>query len=377
MQRNSFPLVRNTTITPGMRVLVRVDFNVPIENSEVRGEFRIMRSLKTINYLRERGAKIILVSHVESTSSLEPVSLFLKNHVPHTFVVSLRSDAGQEVLSKMKNGDIVLLENIRHESGEKTNDSELAEFLASLADLYVNDAFSVSHRAHASIVGIPRFLPGCAGFLLEEEIMILSRALTPKKPFLFILGGAKFETKLPLIRKFQHIANTIIIGGALANDIYKAKGLAVGRSLVSGEVDLSEIINDSKIIVPSEIIAKRGSEVFTTAVKNIESEDSIIDASPEWIRSLEETIANARTILWNGPVGKYESEGKAGTVELAKLIAKSSAYSIVGGGDTLAVIAEHNLEEKFSFISTGGGAMLDFLANGSLPGIRALTQSGS
>lgn len=376
MQSNNILLLRNTPITPGMRVLVRVDFNVPVEDDQVRGEFRILRSLKTINYLRERGAKVVLVSHIESTPSLEPVSRFLRDYIPHTFVTLLKSAESEQILGGMKNGDVVLLENIRHESGEKKNDSEFAQFLSSLADLYVNDAFSVSHRAHTSVVGVPQFLPGCAGFLLEEEVEILSRALTPEKPLLFVLGGAKFETKLPLIKKFQGIADMLIIGGALANDIYKARGLRVGNSLISGEVDLGDITTDKAIVVPESVIVRRGGESLVVSVTEVQDEDSIDDASPEWIRELKDTIDRAKTILWNGPMGKYESSGKAGTVELAHLIADSDAYSIVGGGDTLTVIAEENLEEKFNFISTGGGAMLDFLAHGTLPGIDALRESG-
>lgn len=375
MQRNNIPVLKNIPITPGLRVLVRVDFNVPTENNEVRGEFRIVRSLKTINYLRERGAKVILVSHIESTSSLQPVSKFLKNHVPHIFLPFLKSAESEKVLGEMKNGDVVLLENIRHEPGEKKNDLELARFLASHARLYVNDAFSVSHREHASVVGVPQFVPGCVGFLLEEEIEILSRALSPEKPLLFILGGAKFETKLPLIKKFQGIADTLVIGGALANDIYKARGLRVGNSLVSGEVDLRDIASDRAVVVPESVTVCRDGKSLVVPVTEVQDGDSIDDASVEWIRGLRNTVVQAKTILWNGPMGKYESNGKEGTVELAHLIADSEAYSIVGGGDTLAVIAEENLEEKFSFISTGGGAMLDFLANGTLPGITAIRES--
>jgi len=377
MQNDNIPLLRNTSITPGTRVLVRVDFNVPTENGDVQGEFRILRSLKTINYLREQKAKVILVSHIESTSSLEPISRFLENYIPHTFITPLKSAESEEALCDMKNGDVVLLENIRHESGEKKNDQALAQFLASLADVYVNDAFSVSHRTHASVVGVPQFLPGCAGFLLEEEVEKLSRALTPEKPLLFILGGAKFETKLPLIKKFQSIADTLVIGGALANDVYKARGLHVGNSLVSGEIDIADIAHDEKVVVPDRVMVRREGESIGVAVTDVNDEDSIEDATPDWIRGLADTIEQAKTILWNGPMGKYESGGKEGTLELARLIADSEAYSIVGGGDTLAAIAEHDLEENFNFISTGGGAMLDFLANGTLPGIDALMNQGS
>jgi phosphoglycerate kinase len=375
MLNNKVPLLRNTVITPGMHVLVRADYNVPIEKGEIKSEFRILRSLETINYLKERGAKILLVSHIESTDTLESVSDFLKKCIPHTFIRNSDITESNALLDDMKEGDVLLFENIRQNPGEKKNDEGFARSLASFVDLYVNDAFSVSHRKHASIVGVPLFVSGCAGFLLEKEMHELASALHPKKPLLFVLGGAKFETKLPLVTKFMDIASTIIIGGALANDIYKARGFEVGKSLVSGQIDLSEITENENIRVPSEVVVKRKESILTISTNSIENEDIIIDASTGWVRGLKEMINEAGTILWNGPIGKYEEEGKGGTTELAKLIAESEAYSIVGGGDTLAVIEENNLEEKFDFISTGGGAMLDFLAHGTLPGIEALSEN--
>jgi phosphoglycerate kinase len=375
MLNNKVPLLRDTVITPGMCVLVRADYNVPIEKGEIRSEFRILRSLETIIYLKERGAKILLVSHIESTDTLESVSHFLKKCIPHTFIRNSDITESKALLDDMKEGDVLLFENIRQNPGEKKNDEGFARSLASFVDLYVNDAFSVSHRKHASIVGVPLFVSGCAGFLLEKEMHELASALHPKKPLLFVLGGAKFETKLPLVTKFMDIASTIVIGGALANDIYKARGFEVGKSLVSGQIDLSEITENENIRVPNEVVIKRKESVLTISTNSIENEDIIIDASIGWVRGLKEIINEAGTILWNGPVGKYEEEGKEGTTELARLIAESEAYSIVGGGDTLAVIEENSLEEKFDFISTGGGAMLDFLAHGTLPGIEVLSEN--
>jgi len=357
-----------------MRVLVRVDFNVPIKDDEVRSEFRIERSFKTILFLIEHGAKIILMSHIESTDTLEPVSRFLQKHIPHTFIKDFNSAEGVGVLSHMGEGNVVLLENLRKNPGEKANNDIFARALSELADIYINDAFSVSHREHASIVGVPKFLPSFAGFLLEEEINRLSRMFNPEKPLLFILGGAKFDTKLPLITKFQSIADTILIGGALANDIYRAQGLNVGDSLVSGDIDLSKIINDEKIIVPTKVLVQRGEEKITISIDEIIDHDVIIDADPEWVKNFIKDFSRVSTVLWNGPLGKYESGGAEGTKELAKRIVETNSYSVVGGGDTLAVIEENNLEDKFGFISTGGGAMLDFLSRGSLVGIEALSK---
>jgi len=373
MESEPYRLLSEARIDAGMRVLVRVDFNVPIEGGAVRGKFRIERSLKTINFLRSRGAKVILISHIESATTLLPVSLFLQDLVPHVFIPDFRSAEGRAALEVMKEGDVVLLENVRTDSREKENSDDFSRELAQCADLYVNDAFSVSHREHSSIVGVPKFIPGFLGLLFEEEIRELGKAFKPDRPFLFILGGAKFDTKLPLVTKFQSIADTIIIGGALANDVYKARGLSIGNSLSSGEIDLSSVITDKKIIAPDEVVVERRGRQATVPVRDVRDGDVIIDASYTWVQGLRETIQNARTILWNGPLGKYESGGRQGSLELARMIAESEAHSIIGGGDTLSLIEEMGAMERFGFVSTGGGAMLDFLAKGTLPGIGALT----
>lgn len=366
-------LLREARMDAGMRVLVRVDFNVPIENDTVRGTFRIERSLETIHFLRSRGAKILLISHIEPGNTLLPVSSFLQELVPHTFISDFRSVPCRTELERMNNGDVALLENVRLDSREKENSDDFSRELAQCADLYVNDAFSASHREHASIVGVPKFLPGFLGFLFEEEMRELGKAYKPDRPFLFILGGAKFDTKLPLVTKFQSIADTIVIGGALANDVYKARGFSIGDSLSSGEIDLSSIVADKKIIAPDEVVVEREGEHVDVSVYGVRDGDVIVDASYAWVQSLKETVQNARTILWNGPLGKYESGGRQGSLELARMIAESNAHSIIGGGDTLALIEEMGAVERFGFVSTGGGAMLDFLAKGTLPGIEALT----
>lgn len=224
MLKNSLALLENAEFVPGTRVIVRVDFNVPIVDGKVRDSFRIERSLKTINFLREKGARIILISHITGVGSLEIVSDFLQEKVPHIFVRDFTSKNGREELHNLADGEVALLENLRATKGEEENNADFARSLAELADIYVNDAFSVSHRNHASIIGVPQFLPSFAGFLLAEEIQVLGRALSPEQPLLFILGGAKFETKLPLVERFLNVADTIVLGGALANDVYKARG---------------------------------------------------------------------------------------------------------------------------------------------------------
>lgn len=375
MQRSSLLSLWGANILPGTRVLVRVDFNVPVAEGRVVDGFRIERSLETIDFLREKGARLILVSHIAGVDSLRPVSDFLSERMSHVFIDKLDFNDMREKLAVLGDGEVALLENLRLHTGEKDNDEEFARALASLADVYVNDAFSVSHRAHASVVSVPRFLPSYAGFLLEEEVDTLSRILEPEKPLLFILGGAKFDTKIPLVERFLGIADTLLIGGALANDIYRSNGYDVGRSLVS-EVDITNIASNPKVVVPADVVAERGEGVVVISAEAVQSNDLISDASPVWIEEMREKINNAKTILWNGPLGNYEAGYAEGSATLARLIAQAPGFSVIGGGDTVALVEKLGIEEGFDFISTGGGAMLDFLSSGTLPGLEVLKDKG-
>lgn len=318
----------------GKRVLVRVDWNVPIEKGEVFNDFRIKKSLPTLEYLKNGGAKVMVATHLEPTSaSMKPLKAYLLE--------------GMELLG-----------NLRDNPGEEANSEEFARRLASKADVYVNEAFSVSHRKHASIVKVPKFLPSFVGLQFTREVLELSKSFFPKKPFLFILGGAKFDTKLPLLKKFIDIADRIFIGGALANNFFKEQGMDVGSSLVSqGDFGLSGLLKTGKIILPEDTIVRYG---------------QILDVGPISIEKLKPIISSSKLVLWNGPIGSYEKGYKVATHALAKMISEFAHESIVGGGDTIAAIKELNLFDKFSFVSTGGGAMLDFLATGTLPGIEAL-----
>ena len=376
--------IKDIEVFEGVKILVRVDFNVPIKNSLVVDDFRIKSAFPTINYLRERGAKVILIGHLESNeqsdNTFKPVVDHMNNLVKDStnkflFVKNLLN-ANSFIENEMKNGDCVLLENLRYSEGEKKNDPDFTKALASLADIYINDAFSVSHRAHASVVGLPKLLPSYAGFQLEKEIENLSKAFNPSRPFLFILGGAKFETKLPLLEKFINIADTVFVGGALATDFFKEKGYQTGASLVSeGDFDLSKYLDNKKLILPLDII-NTNNEIKN--VTDLDADDSIADSGPKTLELLKSKVMEAKFILWNGPLGIYEKGFKVGTLGLAKMIADKfdqhggSTETLVGGGDTIAAIAENNAEDKFSFVSTGGGAMLEFLAKGTLPGIEVL-----
>ena len=328
----------------GKKAVVRVDWSVPTREGKIVSDYQIRKSFPTIDYLRKAGVKVVLLSHAEKDrSSLLPVFNYVKNLLPITFI---------------EPSDLVLLENIRQNKGEKNNSAKFAQELAGLGDIFVNEAFSVSHREHASIVSLPKLLPSFIGIQFDLEIKELSKAFYPKRPFLFILGGAKFDTKLPLLEKFINIADTIFIGGALANNFFKEQGRDVGNSLVKeGDFNISGLLKTGKILLPEDTIVE---------------DNKILDAGPKTIENLKEKISSSKLVLWNGPLGDYELGYKVATLQLAKLISESAQESIIGGGDTLSAIEELNILDKFSFVSTGGGAMLDFLATGTLPGIEAI-----
>ena len=277
-------------------------------------------------------------------------------------------------ISKMRDGDIILLDNIRIENGEKKKDENFAKRLAELADIYVNEDFPVSHREDTSIVLLPNLLPSYVGFQFEKEVKNLSKVVhNPKHPFLFILGGAKFSTKMPLIEKYLKLAEYIFIGGALSNDFLKVKGYEVGYSLVSeNNYGIAELLKNKKLILPTDVLVKSRGKLMNKKVEEIGKEDVILDIGPDSVDNLSKIIKKAKMILWNGPLGKYEDGGAEATKKVLKLISKSKAKSIIGGGDTVALISEMKMEKKFSFVSTGGGATLDFLAHGTLPGIKVL-----
>ena len=347
--------IKNIT---GKIAVVRVDFNVPIVDGKVEDDFRIRKSLPTLEFLLKKGvAKIVILAHLgKGGESLAPIEKhFLK-------------------ISKLSKSKIEFFDNVRNFPGEEKNDPKFTAKLAALGDFYVNDAFSVSHREHASVVGVPKLLPSYAGFQLEEEVKNLKRAEKPKHPFLFILGGVKFSTKMPLIQKYLKTADQIFIGGALLNDFLKAKGYEVGRSITSQEnYGIDKLLKNEKIILPDyvEVKTARGG-LIEKKTDILDKDDTILDVGHFSVQRLSLLIHKAKFILWNGPLGKYEAGGAGATKEVLELVAKSKAESIIGGGDTVALISDMGIEKKFTFVSTGGGATLDFLANGTLPGIKAL-----
>lgn len=362
----------------GKRVLLRLDLNVPMEGGEIRDDYRLKESLPTINFLREAGARIVIIAHIgkgKPEDTLLPVSKYLEKLYPTvTFLPRLQSSENVGITEAMVQGDIILLENLRHDKGEEENDPEFSRYLASLGDVYVNDAFSVSHRAHASVVGVVSLLPHYAGIRLAAEVDRLALAFNPQHPFLFILGGSKISTKMPLLKKFLDIADNVFVGGAIVNNFFKVAGHEIGTSVYDKDElgGLAEYLNHPKLVIPKDVVVKNASGSETRAIENVNANDMIVDVGAETIKHLEGVIGGAQLIVWNGPLGFYEEGFTEGTRELLDLIAGSRATSIIGGGDTVALINEMGAIGKFTFVSTGGGAMLDFLANETLPGITAL-----
>jgi phosphoglycerate kinase len=361
----------------GKRVIVRASLDVPIVDGVVTNEFRIKKALPTIKVLSERGAKVVIVTHVgrDKKNTTGPIFTALKKYITLQHIEALMGEEVEKKIHSLSDGEVLLLGNLRAYDEEEANDAAFGEALASYGDFFVNDAFAVSHRAHASIVGIPSHIPGFAGLTFHEEYTNLSRALTPEHPALFILGGAKFETKQPLIERYADAYDHVALGGALANDFLKARGLPVGESLVS-PVDLSQnpLIHKENILVPTDVVTKSDSGTRAIMAEEVRDDESILDIGMKSVELLAPHIANAKTILWNGPLGYYEGGFDGATKAVAKLIAESGAFSVVGGGDTVAAIESLGLSDKFGFLSTAGGAMLEFLEKGSLPGIEALEQ---
>ncbi len=385
----------------GKKVIVRVDFNVQVFGGTILDDLRIRKTLPTVKFLRELGARLVLISHIESKdgTGLAPIAEHINakysaecGEVKFVVVDDLAS-----ACADMKDGDVVLLENLRTNAGEKENSADFAQELVDKtgAEVYVNDAFAVSHRKHASVVALPALFPNAryAGIQLAEEIANLSSAFDPEHPFIFILGGAKFDTKLPLIEKFSAKADKIYLGGALLNDILKAKGYQVGHSLVSSasgangsdgngdaQIDISHIINNPKLIIPTDVVVEnqQSGDIATVEISNIDEEDMIMDVGPSFTSMLVEDLHTAKFVLWNGPMGNYEKDYKDQTLGMAKSIYEagtgpSGVKSVIGGGDTTAAIAELGFDgSKNIFVSTGGGAMLEYLQNETLPGLEAL-----
>jgi len=369
----------------GKKVLVRCDFNVPLsQEGEILDDFRIKSSLPTIEYLIKSGAKLILISHLEVKEklvSLKPIASKLEELL-NKKVKFLSDCLGKNVkkeIEKMEPGEIVLLENLRFHRGEKENDAKFAKEISKLGDFYVNEAFSCSHRNHASIVGIPKYLPKAAGILLEKEIKILSQILeNPNRPFVAIIGGIKLETKIKTILNILERADHLLIGSKIGEAILAQKMILLEREFPEEKLIEKIDLTNQKIHLPldGEIALKNLEEVYLRrgGIGTLRKEEEIFDIGPETIKIFEAIIKNAKTILWNGPMGMFEDKRfENGTKKICQAIASNySAFKVAGGGETISAINKFNLANKFDFLSTGGGAMLEFLAGEKLPGIEVL-----
>lgn len=347
------------------KVLLRVDFNVPITRGKVSDGFRLSSTLPTIRALQKKGARTILISHLEIGGrhpSLKNIWRFLKPKIRNLRFSEVISGRGAEKAARnLKAGQVLLLENLRRNPGEKNNSQAFAKALAKLGDIYINEAFSASHRRHTSIVGLPRNLPSFAGPLFKSEVENLSLAFRPPHPFLLIVGGNKLETKTPLLKKFIKKADKVVIAGAIiAPFLFKR---------------IKKNFSRDKIIWPKDIVILRGRTKKNIGTGELLKGDKVYDFGSESLAEIAKIVKKSRFILWNGPLGYIEGGFSRGTEELVKILASSRAKTIVGGGDTVSFINRRKMIGKFSFVSTGGGAMLDFLATGTLSGITALKNS--
>lgn len=369
----------DTDTVKGKKILLRVDFNVPIKDNIVQSDFRIKRVLTTIKKLSKSGAKVILLSHISDNEggTLEPVARYLVAELPKLFFVSDVYNGAKSVIDSMKDGDVILFENLRRWQGEKENDPVFAKHLASFGDIYINEAFSVSHRKHSSIVAITEFIPSYLGYEFKEEITHLKEVFYPHKPFLVVMGGAKFDTKVPLVSKFLDIADLVLIGGAIANDFFKAKGYFIGDSLVSENEPegIKDLLTHNKLILPLDVYTTYKGEKFLKHPNEVGIGENILDVGDKTVKMLKIAVQESEFVLWNGPLGKVESGFGGSTDAFAKVLANSKKMSIVGGGDVVASIERLGIMDKFTFVSTGGGAMLDFLADETLVGIEAIMMS--
>jgi phosphoglycerate kinase len=391
--------IRDISVS-GKRVLVRVDFNVPLDKEKhIEDDTRIRESLPTIEHLLSQGAKVILMSHLGRPKgkspefSLAPVAKRLSELLgkPVRFASDCIGTEAETAVNALQNGEVLLLENVRFYKEEEANDLEFAKKLASLGEVYVNDAFGTAHRAHASTEGVTKFIQtAVAGFLIEKELKYLGEATAnPQRPFVAILGGAKISGKIDVLEKLLEKVDTILVGGAMIFTFFKAQGLKVGKSLVEDDkLDVAKTILEKaksrnvKLLLPTDVVIadkfEKDANAKTVSVDAIEDDWIGLDIGAETIKTYRHEILNAKTVVWNGPMGVFEMDRFAvGTFEIAKALAeatKHGAITVIGGGDSASAIVKAGLEKAVTHVSTGGGASLEFLEGKILPGIAALNE---
>ncbi len=371
------------------KILLRVDFNVPLEGGKIKDDYKIVSGLETIRFLLERQASVIILTHlgdpggkIKKDLSTAPLAVRLKKLLqkPVKFIADVSGPVALKSIAKIKSGEIIFLENVRFEAGELKDDKKFAKSLAGLADIYVNDAFAVSHRAQASVSAIKSFVPAYAGLLLEKEVKAIQQALRPKKPMVAVMGGAKISTKALIIKSLYPLANKILLGGGLANSFLKYQGYEIGRSLYDS--DSLKVIKrlmvgkskDKKIFLPLDVVVKTGaSKVKAKLVSEVAKQDMILDIGPKTVELYARLIKSAKTIIWNGPMGKFEEPRfRSGTLSIARVVASHSsgrAFGLAGGGETVEALKMSGMMEYVDWVSTAGGAMLSYLGKDEMPGL--------
>lgn len=380
----------------GKRVLVRCDFNVPLKEGRITDDIRIVSALPTINYLREHGARVILMSHLgrpegepKKEFTLAPVAERLTELLGEKVIFAASDlvvdEKVKEAANALKDGEVMLLENVRFRKEETKNGADFAKELASLGDIFVNDAFGTAHRAHASTAGIADYLPCVSGFLIEKEVKFLGDALeNPARPFVAIMGGAKVGDKIPVIKNLLKKVDSLIIGGGMAYTFFKAQGYEIGTSILDADnIELAkELLAEAekagvKILLPVDAVCakefKNDTEFAVYAKENMPKDRMGMDIGPESVKLFTEAVKNAKTVVWNGPMGVFEMPNfENGTKKVAEALAESDAVTIIGGGDSAAACEQFGLKDKMTHISTGGGASLEFLEGKVLPGVAVI-----
>ena len=380
----------------GKRVLVRCDFNVPLKEGRITDDIRIVSALPTINYLREHGARVILMSHLgrpegepKKEFTLAPVAERLTELLGEKVIFAASDlvvdEKVKEAANALKDGEVMLLENVRFRKEETKNGADFVKELASLGDIFVNDAFGTAHRAHASTAGIADYLPCVSGFLIEKEVKFLGDALeNPARPFVAIMGGAKVGDKIPVIKNLLKKVDSLIIGGGMAYTFFKAQGYEIGTSILDADnIELAkELLAEAektgvKILLPVDAVCakefKNDTEFAVYAKENMPKDRMGMDIGPESVKLFTEAVKNAKTVVWNGPMGVFEMPNfENGTKKVAEALAESDAVTIIGGGDSAAACEQFGLKDKMTHISTGGGASLEFLEGKVLPGVAVI-----
>lgn len=379
--------LKQAPVHRGAKVLLRADLDVVVKNGKIQNTFRLEKMLPTIRNVLGRAGRVRLAGYLGRPGgkkvpllSLRPVALFLERSLKRK-VVFIEDPTSDTVFKKLSDSsDILLFENTRFFPGEEKNDAAFARKLSRWGDIFINDAFANSHRAYASIIGVARLLPAYAGLRVEKEYLELSRVLVnPPRPFVALLGGAKLETKLPLISKFLRTADSVLIGGALANSLFILRGKEVGKSFTDTSSISSAIFKNKKIVLPVDVITttrlRKGSRAKISAPDTVGKNEYIADIGPQTVEIFSEKLKTAKLVVWNGPMGYSElPQFSRGTEAMARLLRKSRAYTVVGGGDSISFLEERGLLGGFDHVSIGGGAMLEFLSGKKLPGIEVLKQ---